>query len=205
VEAESVRALGRTRQPEALKVIVQLLDRPSWADVARAGAIDGLAALRDESALPEVLERTRYGFPTRGRRAAIAALAQLSDGRKVREHLEDLLEDKDPHLKIDVVAALQNLGDVKARGALHRAKERELDGRVVRRLREALRDLSDGHTNTERKRVNDELENVRTELSELKARLSKIEAAKSKAPPPAKAQKSRTKARATKRPRKSRT
>ncbi|HWZ93075.1 MAG TPA: M1 family aminopeptidase [Polyangiaceae bacterium] len=204
VEAESVRALGRTRQPEALKVIVELLDRPSWADVARAGAIDGLAALRDESALPEVLERTRYGFPTRGRRAAIAALAQLSDGRKVREHLEDLLEDKDPHLKIDVVAALQNLGDVKARGALHRAKERELDGRVVRRLREALRDLSEPHTNTERKRVNDELENVRTELSELKARLSKIEAAKSKAPAPAKAQKSRAKARATKRPHKSR-
>jgi aminopeptidase N len=204
VEAESVRALGRTRQPEALKVILPLLDRPSWADVARAGAIDALAALRDESALPEVLERTRYGFPSRGRRAAIAALAQLSDGRKVREHLEDLLEDKDPHLKIDVVAALQNLGDPKARGALHRAKERELDGRVVRRLREALRDMGDGNTSAERKRVNDELETVRGELSELKARLSKMEAAKSKPAPPAKDKKPRPAARAAKRPRKGR-
>jgi aminopeptidase N len=202
VEAESVRALGRTRQPEALKVILPLLDRPSWADVARAGAIDGLAALRDESALPEVLARTRYGFPTRGRRAAIAALAQLSDGRKVREHLEELLEDKDPHLKIDVVAALQNLGDPKARGALHRAKERELDGRVVRRLREALRDMGENNTVAERKRLNDELDNVRTELSELKARLSKVEAGKSKAPPPAKEKKARTAARASKRARK---
>jgi aminopeptidase N len=199
VEAESVRALGRTRQPEALKVILPLLDRPSWADVARAGAIDGLAALRDESALPEVLARTRYGFPTRGRRAAIAALAQLSDGRKVREHLEELLEDKDPHLKIDVVAALQNLGDPKARGALHRAKERELDGRVVRRLREALRDMGEHNTSAERKRLNDELENVRTELSELKARLSKVEAAKGKAAPPAKDKKARPEARAGKR------
>ncbi|HEY4102684.1 MAG TPA: M1 family aminopeptidase [Polyangiaceae bacterium] len=178
VEAESVRALGRTRQPEALKVIVPLLDRSSWADVARAGALDGLAALRDEKALPEVLERTRYGIPTRGRRAAIAALPQLSDSRKVREHLEDLLEDKDPHLKIDVVVALQNLADPKARGALHRAKERELDGRVVRRLREALRDMTEGHQTAERKRLSDELESVRTELSELKARLSKVEAAK---------------------------
>jgi len=182
VEAESVRALGRTRQPEALQVIVPLLDRPSWAEVSRAGALDALGALRDERALPEVLKRTEYGFPTRGRRAAIAALAQISEGRKVREHLEDLLDDKDPHLKIDVVAALQFLGDLKSRGPLHRAKERELDGRVVRRLREALRDMGEHKAVAERKRVNEELDNVRTELAELKARLSKIEAGKSKAP-----------------------
>jgi len=186
VEAESVRALGRTRQASALKVIVPLLDRHSWADVARAGALDGLAALRDEAALPEVIERTRYGVPTRGRRAAIAALAQLSEGRKVREHLEELLEDKDPHLKIDVVAALQSLGDPKARGALHRAKERELDGRVVRRLREALRDMTDGNASADRKRLSDDLETVRNEVSELKARLSKLEATKSKSNAPEK-------------------
>jgi aminopeptidase N len=189
VEAESVRSLGRTRQTEALPVIVSLLDRPSWAEVSRAGALDALGALRDERALPEVLKRTEYGFPTRGRRAAIAALAQISEGRKVREHLEDLLDDKDPHLKIDVVAALQFLGDLKSRGALHRAKERELDGRVVRRLREALRDMGEHKAVAERKRLNDELEGVRSELSELKARLSKIEANKSKPQSPAKAKK----------------
>jgi aminopeptidase N len=168
--------------------------------VGRAGAIDGLAALRDEGALPEVLAHTRYGLPTRGRRAAIAALPQLSEGRKVREHLEELLEDKDPHLKIDVVAALQNLGDPKARGALHRAKEHELDGRVVRRLREALRDMGDGHghVGAERKRLNDELENVRLELSELKARLSKIEVGKSKPNRPPKGRKPKPVARAAK-------
>jgi aminopeptidase N len=140
-----------------------------------------LGALRDERALPEVLKRTEYGFPTRGRRAAIAALAQISEGRKVREHLEDLLDDQDPHLKIDVVAALQFLGDSKSRGPLHRAKERELDGRVVRRLREALRDMGEHKTVAERKRLNDELESVRNELAEVKARLSKVEAGKSKA------------------------
>ena len=181
VEAESVRALGRTRQPEALQMIVPLLDRPSWAEVSRAGALDALGALRDERALPEVLKRTEYGFPTRGRRAAIAALALISEGRKVREHLEDLLDDKDPHLKIDVVAALQFLGDSKSRGPLFRAKERELDGRVVRRLREALRDMGEHKTVAERKRLNDELDTVRNELSELKARLSKLEAGKDKA------------------------
>jgi len=181
VEAESVRALGRTRQTEALPVIVSLLDRSSWAEVSRAGALDALGALRDERALPEVLKRTEYGFPTRGRRAAIAALPLISEGRKVREHLEDLLDDSDPHLKIDVVAALQFLGDMKSRGPLYRAKERELDGRVVRRLREALRDMGEHKTVAERKRLNDELDTVRNELSELKARLSKLEAGKEKA------------------------
>jgi aminopeptidase N len=200
VEAESTRALGRTRQPEALKVILPLLDRPSWAEVARAGALDALGALRDEQALPDVLKRTAYGYPTRGRRAAIAALAQISEGRKVREHLEDLLDDKDPHLKIDVVAALQALGDVKSRGALHRAKERELDGRVVRRLREALRDMGEHKAVAERKRLNDKLDTVRNEVQELKARLSKLEIVKSKPAAPAKAKP----APAKKRPRKGR-
>ena len=204
VEAESVRALGRTRQPEALRVIVPLLDRPSWAEVARAGALDALGSLRDESALPEILKRTQYGFPTRARRAAIAALVQVSDGRKVREHLEDLLDDKDPHLKIDVVAALQALGDPKSRGALHRAKERELDGRVVRRLREALRDMGDHKTVAERKRLHDELETVNRELSELKARLSKVEAAKGMKSPVAKGKKSAPAKAPAKRPRRGR-
>jgi aminopeptidase N len=190
VEAESVRALGRTRQPDALQVIVPLLDRASWAEVSRAGALDALGALRDERALPEVLKRTEYGFPTRARRAAIAALAQISEGRKVREHLEDLLDDKDPHLKIDVVAALAFLGDHKSRGPLHRAKERELDGRVVRRLREALRDMGEHKTVAERKRLNDELDNLRSDLAELKARLAKVEAGKSKATSTPKSKKS---------------
>lgn len=181
VEAESVRSLGRTRQVDALPVIVSLLDRASWAEVSRAGALDALGALRDERALPEVLKRTEYGYPTRGRRAAIAALPQISEARRVREHLEDLLDDKDPHLKIDVVAALQSLGDPKSRGPLHRAKERELDGRVVRRLREALRDMGEHKAAAERKRLNEELDGVRGELSELKARLSKLEASKPKA------------------------
>ena len=33
----------------------------SVADVKRAAALDGLAALRNEEAVPHVLERTRYG------------------------------------------------------------------------------------------------------------------------------------------------
>src|SRR4029079_2936373 len=115
VEAEAARALGQTRQSAAFDILIDVLDRPSWSDIVRAGAIDGLAALRDERAQPHVLARTRYGIPTRGRRAAIVALPKLSTDRKVREALEDLLDQADPYLKVDVVRALLEIGDVKSR------------------------------------------------------------------------------------------
>jgi aminopeptidase N len=203
VEAEAARALGRTRQKMALKPLLTMVDRSSWADVVRSGALEGLSALRDEAGLAPILERTEYGYPTRGRRAAVGALADLGEGKRVREHLEALLDDPDPHLRGDVVSALLRLGDPRCRPALRRALEHELDGRTVRRLREALRDLGEGPS--ERKRVADELESLRGELLELKARFAKIEARKSGSKPekatPAPA-KSRTgaKARAKARP-----
>jgi aminopeptidase N len=177
VSADAARSLGRTRQPGALEALKSAVDQPSWADVIRAGALDGMAALRDDAALEVVAKRTRYGVPTRGRRAAVHALASLGEGRKTREQLEDLLDDKDPHFKIDVVSALTTLGDAKSRGAMRKALDRELDGRVARRIREALREMTDA-PGTEKKRLNDELESVRDELTELKNRLAKLEGRK---------------------------
>ncbi len=177
VTADAARSLGRTRQAGALETLKSIVDQSSWADVVRAGALDGMAALRDDGALDTVVKRTRYGIPTRGRRAAVHALATLGDGRKTREQLEDLLDDKDPHFKIDVVSALTTLGDGKSRGAMRRALDHELDGRVSRRLREALRDMSEGQ-GQEKKRLNDELETLKDELTELKTRLSKLEGRK---------------------------
>jgi aminopeptidase N len=174
VQAEACRALGRTRQSGALEVLLPALDVKAWGDVIRAGALDGLAALRSDAAIPKLIERTRYGVPTRGRRAAIAGLARLSDSRRVREHLEDLLDDKDPHLRAEVVGALHTLADPRARSALRRHLEHELDGRVARRIREVLRDLGETASG-ERSRINDDLEALRSELTELKTRLSKLE------------------------------
>ena len=175
VEAEAARALGGTREPGAFDVLVSLLDKASWADIVRAGAIDGLAALRDDRAVPHLLARTRYGVPTRVRRAAIRGLARLSSDRKTREHLEDLLEDNDPYLRIDAALALGDLGDSKSRAPLQRAAASDLDGRVRRRIAEILRDLGGSHREDQR-RVAEELDSVKKEVVELKARLGKLEA-----------------------------
>jgi aminopeptidase N len=174
VEAEAARALGRTRQAAALDVLVDLLARPSWFDVVRVGAIDGLAALRDDRAMPHLGARVRYGLPQRVRRAAIMSLPKLSADRRTRETLELLLDDPDPILRIDVVRALGELADTKARPALRERLEVDLDARVRRRIREILRDLAEPRRAAEA--VREELEKLQGEHADLKVRLAKIEA-----------------------------
>jgi aminopeptidase N len=174
VESEAARALGRTRQVAAFDVLVDLLERPSWFDVVRAGAIDGLAALRDDRAVPHLTSRVRYGHPPRARRAATMAIPKLASDRKAREAIEQLLEDGDPLLRIDAVRALGELGDAKARPALRDRLETDLDARVRRRIREVMRDLGEPRRASDQLR--EELDKLQTEHAELKARLAKLEA-----------------------------
>jgi aminopeptidase N len=174
VESEAARALGRTRQAAAFDVLLELLERPSWFDVIRAGAIDGLAALRDDRAIAHVSAGTRYDRPTRVRRASALALPKLASDQKARETLELLLDDADPLLRVDAVRALGDLGDMKARPALHDRLDSDSDPRVRRRIREALRDLTEPRRATEPLR--DDLEKMKAEHGELKARLAKLEA-----------------------------
>ena len=174
VESEAARALGHTRQAAAFDLLVDLLDRPSWFDVVRAGAIDGLASLRDDRALPYVNAGVRYGHPARVRRAAATALPKIASDRKARETLELLLDDSDPLLRIDAVRALGDLGDSKARPALRDLVDTDNDPRVRRRIREVMRDLAEPKRATEPLR--DELDKLQGEHSELKARLAKLEA-----------------------------
>jgi aminopeptidase N len=174
VAATACRALGSTRRPHAYDELLALVDRESWADVLRAGALEGLAKLRDERAVEQVRQRTRYGIPSRGRRAAVQALYTLSQSKRTREHLEELLDDPDVFVRLDAVIGLGEIGDQKARPALRRQLDRELDARIRRRIREVLRDMG-GAGRREAKRVRDEVEELRRETAELRGRLGKLE------------------------------
>jgi aminopeptidase N len=174
VEAEAARSLGRTRHAAAFDVLVEVLGRPSWFEVVRAGAIDGLTALRDDRATAYLLERTRYGHPPRARRAAVLGLPKVGTDSRTRESLENLLDDVDPMLRLDVARALGDFGDAKSRGALRSRLEADLDPRVKRRIRETLRDLAEPKRPTEGLR--DDLERLQGEHADLKSRLAKLEA-----------------------------
>jgi aminopeptidase N len=174
VEAEAARAIGRTRQGAAFDVLVEALGRPSWFEVVRAGAIDGLAALRDDRATTYLVDRTRYGAPPRARRAAVLGLPKVASDARTREALEHLLDDVDPLLRLDVARALGDFGDPKSRGALRARLEADHDPRVRRRLRETLRDLAEPKRPADALR--EEIDRLQTEQVELKSRLAMLEA-----------------------------
>jgi aminopeptidase N len=86
-----------------------------------------------------------------------------------------LLEDADPHLRIDVVRALVDMGDSKSRPALRARLEMDLDARVRRRLREGLRDIGEGGKRAA-DQLREELEKLTNEHTELRTRMGVLEA-----------------------------
>ncbi len=182
VEAEACLALGRTRSPRAGELLRRAAERPSFTDVIRQHAFRGLAEARDDSALPLLLEATRWGHITQGRRAAASALAHLVRGRRdreardVREHLELLLSDKDFRVQAAAIEALHVIGDPAAIGALRTMTGRELDGRLTRRGREVIRDLEEGTPVSEDvRRLRDDLVDLRNLVGSLRERIDLLE------------------------------
>jgi aminopeptidase N len=176
VRSAIVRSLGKTRQPEMVAKVKGQLKQTSWGNIVTAAALESLSSLRDKSSVPLLVEHTRLGQPTRVRRSAASALAKLSDARDVRETLADLLDDPHPHMRSDVVDALTYFGAA-ARPALERRLSREKDPRVLRRVKEVLRNIEQGEPQRELK---DKVEKLERSLSEVLGRLSTLEGTLSK-------------------------
>ena len=182
VEAEACLARGKTRTARAGELLRLATHRESFTDVVRQHAYRGLAEARDDSATALLVDGTRWGRVTQGRRAAANALAQLTRGRRdreardVRERIELLLADKDFRVQAAAVEALLVIGDPAAVPALQRMIERELDGRLRRRGKEVIRDLEDGTpAQEELRRLRDEVGELRTITGALRERLDKLE------------------------------
>ncbi len=181
VEAEACLSLGKTRDARAPELLMAAAERDSFRDVIRDGAYRGLAAAREESALPWLLSQTGYGRPPLGRRSALLAAAELAagrtdrDARDARERAEELLRDVDFRVQGAAVEALRTIGDPASISALRDLVSRELDGRLLRRAREVARDLEDGSARGEENaRLRDQVEALRTEVGELRARIDRL-------------------------------
>ena len=183
VEAEACLSLGRVRAPRAGELLRLAAGRESFTDVVRQHAFRGLAEARDDSALGFLVEGTRWGRITQGRRAATTALAMLVRGRRdreardIRERIELLLSDRDFRVQAAALEALNVVGDGAAIPALRRMIDRELDGRLRRRGKEVIRDLEEGTSQGEDlRRLRDEVGELRALANGLRDRLELIEA-----------------------------
>ncbi len=182
VEMSAAVALGKTRQPNAFAALTQALGRASFNEVVRAGACQGFTELRDERAIPALLELTNYGKPEQARNAATNALGHLAklfkdkEKERITDRLLELLEDKSWRTRLSAIGALQTLADEKALPALQRNAEVAEEGREIRRSREALLSIRESlGRDDEVKKLRDDLEKLSTENRDLRDRLESIE------------------------------
>ena len=178
VEAAAATAIGKTRAPEAFALLRRSLAKESWNEVIRCGALAGYAELGDARAVPICLESTKYGRPTFARRAALAALGKLGEGRKdVRDAVIALLDDKMFSVRMSAVAAIEALHDVEALPALDAIASQDVDGRLKRRCAEAARSIREhAEKPAELKRMRDDMAALHAANRALLDRVDRLEA-----------------------------
>ncbi|MBX3469127.1 MAG: HEAT repeat domain-containing protein [Planctomycetes bacterium] len=184
VEAAAARALGRVRTPGAREALATTLAaRESWNDVVRRGCLEGLGALFDPDALDACLPWLAYGKGEWTRYAAALAVGALADAggmttrTRVVEALTSLLRDPELHARIGAIEGLQAAGDPRALRALDRVGDTDVDGRVRRLAREAMRAIREGQDRATREgRLRRDLDALRETSRKLRDRLERLEA-----------------------------
>ncbi|MDP9236587.1 MAG: HEAT repeat domain-containing protein [Chloroflexota bacterium] len=185
VEAAAAHSLGQIRSPRAFDVLSKVgMKKESLNDVIRANALTGMTELKDERALPIAIEWTRPGKsnPVRGIAAlSLGKLGHLSDRAKsdAYDRLVELLQDDWLRVRLNAIAGLVELKEPKATVELERLRARDLDGRVIRSAREAMRRLREGADKGEEiKKLREDFDKLSEENRALKDRVEKIESTK---------------------------
>ncbi len=178
IEAEAAASIGKTRSKKAYALLVKALDKNSYNEVIRRGAMHGLGDLGDERAIPVLLGWTEYGKPTFAREAATDALGRLGQGNKVvRKRIIELLDDKNLYARLAAVDALEALHDQEALPALTRLAAQDVDGRLKGAAAKAVRAIGEYlEKPAEIKQLRNEIETLRENNKTLLDRLERLEA-----------------------------
>ncbi len=182
VEGAAAAALGKTRDSKAFDTLTAALSRDSFNQTLRNGVFNGLTELKDERAIPVLLEWTAYGKPDQARQGAVSALGSLGKTLKDKEkeevvdRLSELLEDPSWRTRIQTINAVKTLGDHRPIPRLHRIINTSMEGCEIRLSREAIAGIRDNASkNDEVKRLREDLDKLQTENRELKERLESLE------------------------------
>jgi aminopeptidase N len=183
VEMEAAVALGKTRVGTAFDTLSANLERESFNHAVRVGIFNGLSELKDERAIPIALEWSAYGKPVQARDAAVVTLGQLGklvkdkEKDQILDRLLDILEnDLSWRTRMVAIGALQGLGEPRAVSTLQRRVQSALDGREIRRSREAISVILDSRDkNEDVKKLREDLDKILNENRELRDRLESLE------------------------------
>ncbi len=179
--AASAHALGKTRDPRALEVLVTLRERRSWNGTIEAGAVRGLAELADERAFEPVLAASAPGHDEGLRRAAVAALGRVGELVETKrgaavDALMALLDDDAFLVQLAAISALEGLGDARALGALDRLARSAHDGRARRDAAEAAMAIREGlRVPTQVVHLREDIDRLREEQKKIAERIAALE------------------------------
>ncbi len=182
VEAECLRSIGKTKVTESFDFIVKGMDRASWQEVVKVGAIDGLGSLGDARAVPVLMEKLKLGNHLRVREAAVVALGKVGrDNPQVLDKLTELLGDYWFRVRGAAAGSLAELKAMSAIPVLSKSAERELDGRIRRVMRESIAKIRASRTSDDEiKRLSEDVDKLREENRLLRERIDRLELATKK-------------------------
>jgi aminopeptidase N len=139
VEAEAARALGAQRDSKLFGLLKQKLESTSYRQVVSAGALAGLAALREPRLIPLFRKAAKrpYGFATRAQ--ALRALGEYASlDSSVFKDLEAAVSDDDERLGLTALAILGQLENPKSVPLLEKTLKTSANTRLRVYAEEAL-------------------------------------------------------------------
>jgi aminopeptidase N len=179
VAAEVVRAVAKIRDEGAYGFLVGALKYESHRDVVRSTVFEAFVELKDTRGVKHARDWAAEGRPMNARVAAIAAVGSLGreldkarDRDRVRRELIEML--RHPHFRVRgaAVAALGELQDGAAIGALEKLRENDPLARVRSAARKAIEKIREETGEKARLgALEKELGELRDENKELKRRL----------------------------------
>ena len=181
VEAEAVRSLGRIQTPKSEPICIAALGRDSFMEVVRAAALAGLGRFHTGRANDLLRDHCGPAHKTLVRTSAIMALGRVArdvaDFRPaILDHLQTLLPEPNLRIQIALIQALETVAQPEVVSTLHHMSEHGIDGRVIRRAREAQMGLARAADKTAPYgSLRGDLEDLRAENRALRARVDKLD------------------------------
>jgi aminopeptidase N len=189
VEAEAVYAIARTKEEGAFAVLESGLAKDSFNEVIRCKALEGFGELDDDQALPILYEHSSYGKAELVRAQALRTLGKMGksrpNNREILEKVGDAFQapsgPRSFRAKLAAIQALESLNREEGIPILKRVAETELDGRLVRNARMAIRKIEKGKDKGEAiQKLEKRLDDFAEENKKLKDRLDRLEMQSSK-------------------------
>jgi aminopeptidase N len=189
VEAAALEAYSQLQQQDTVNVLKPWLEKSSYSDVLRMGALTGLGNSQDLAALDTITEWTKRGKPRMCRSSALQALAKLARSanpsddqrKKIVQVLSGNLDGESDFVVFGAIGGLSSLGQSASSAlpalnamAMHHPNERLRD-----QAKQAVKAIeSNTPPPVEVTRLREELERLKKSQDDLQDRLNRFEKAK---------------------------